>query len=182
MIGVGEKLPDFRVVGVRPGFTQPEQDGQSAFEPLTAASFPGRWRLILFYPRDFADDTPEELAAFGRLAGEFDAADCTLIAGSIDNELVKLAWRRERRELGEAPVWAFADNSGKFARALGVLDEAEGVPMRASFLIDPQGVIQHVYVTPAAAPRDPADTLRVLKLLRENPRPAAQPFPGAGVT
>ena len=53
MLGVGQKLPDFKVVGVKPGFMRHEENGQSAFETVTPESFPGKWKVIFFYPKDF---------------------------------------------------------------------------------------------------------------------------------
>ena len=48
MIGVGEKLPEFNLVGVKPGFNNPDENGASAFEDLTNDSFAGRWKIIYF--------------------------------------------------------------------------------------------------------------------------------------
>ncbi len=84
----------------------------------------------------------------------------------MDNEHVKLAWRREHPDLNRLPIWQFGDPGGKFARALGVLDEEDGVALRATFVVDPHGVIQHVYVTNLNVGRAPADTLRVVDALQ----------------
>jgi len=53
MLGIGEKLPEFTVTGVKPKFMQHEQNGESAFEPITQDSFEGKWKVIFFYPKDF---------------------------------------------------------------------------------------------------------------------------------
>ena len=53
MLGIGSQLPSFEIVGVKPGFHSQEEKGQSAFEPLTEKSFPGKWKIIFFYPKDF---------------------------------------------------------------------------------------------------------------------------------
>jgi peroxiredoxin (alkyl hydroperoxide reductase subunit C) len=63
-------------------------------------------------------------------------------------------------------MWQFGDAGGKFARDLGVLNEEEGVAYRATFVVDPDNVIQHVYVTNLNVGRNPADTLRVLDALQ----------------
>ena len=89
-----------------------------------------------------------------------------VLGGSTDNEHSKLGWRREHPDLANLAIWNFADNSGKLARALGVLNEDEGVAQRATFVVDPDGVIQHVYVTNLNVGRAPADTLRVLDALQ----------------
>ncbi len=166
MMGVGQKLPDFKLVGVKPGFMRHEENGQSAFETLTPESFPGKWKVIFFYPKDFTFICPTEIAEFARLNPEFAERDAVVLGGSVDNEHVKLAWRRDHPSLANLPIWQFADSGGRFARALGVLDEAEGVALRATFVVDPEGVIQHVYVTNLNVGRAPADTLRVVDALQ----------------
>ena len=166
MLGVGEKLPDFKVVGVKPGFNLHEEGGVSAFEDITKASFPGKWKVIFVYPKDFTFVCPTEITAFAALAKDFEDRDTVVLGGSTDNEHSKLGWRREHPDLDKLPIWSFADNSGKFARALGVLDEEEGVALRATFVVDPHNVVQHVYVTNLNVGRAPADTLRVVDALQ----------------
>ena len=166
MLGVGQTLPDFKIVGVKPGFMRHEENGQSAFETLTRDSFPGQWKVIFFYPKDFTFVCPTEIAEFARLNPQFAERDTVVLGGSVDNEHVKLAWRREHPDLAKLPIWQFGDSGGRFARALGVLDEDEGVALRATFVVDPHGTIQHVYVTNLNVGRAPADTLRVVDALQ----------------
>jgi peroxiredoxin (alkyl hydroperoxide reductase subunit C) len=166
MLGVGQSLPEFKVTGVKPGFMRHEEKGESAFETLTNTSFPGQWKVIFFYPKDFTFVCPTEIAEFARLNPQFAERDAVVLGGSLDNEHVKLAWRRDHADLERLPIWQFADPAGRFARALGVLDEAEGVAVRATFVVDPNGVVQHVYVTNLNVGRAPADTLRVLDALQ----------------
>jgi lipoyl-dependent peroxiredoxin subunit C len=166
MLGVGQKLPEFKVVGVKPGFMRHEEGGQSAFETVTNESFQGKWKVIFFYPKDFTFVCPTEIAEFARLNREFADRDAVVLGGSTDNEFVKLAWRRDHPDLEKLPIWSFADTGGKFAQALGILDPEEGVAQRATFVVDPNGVVQHVYVTNLNVGRAPADTLRVLDALQ----------------
>ena len=153
MLSVGQSLPDFKIVGVKPGFMRHEENGQSAFETITPESFPGQWKVIFFYPKDFTFVCPTEIAEFARLNPQFAERDTVVLGGSVDNEHSKLGWRREHADLANLPIWQFADSGGKFARALGILDEAEGVA-------------QHVYVTSLNVGRSPADTLRVVDALQ----------------
>jgi lipoyl-dependent peroxiredoxin subunit C len=166
MLTVGDTLPDFKIVGVKPGFNAHEENGVSAFETLTKASFPGKWKVIFFYPKDFTFVCPTEIAEFARLNPQFDERDAVVLGGSTDNEHAKLGWRRAHPDLDKLAIWNFADSSGKFARALGVLNEDEGVAYRATFVVDPDNTIQHVYVTNLNVGRNPADTLRVLDALQ----------------
>jgi peroxiredoxin (alkyl hydroperoxide reductase subunit C) len=166
MLGVGEKLPDFKVIGVKPGFNHHEEKGESAFETITEKSFPGKWKVIFFYPKDFTFVCPTEIVEFAKLGKDFEDRDTVVMGGSTDNEHSKLAWRREHPDLNALPIWQFGDNAGKLARKLGVLNEDEGVALRATFVVDPDNVIQHVYVTNLNVGRAPADTLRVLDALQ----------------
>lgn len=165
MLGVGQRIPGFKVTGVKPGFNQHEENGQSAFAELTEASFPGKWKVIYFYPKDFTFVCPTEIAEFARLAKEFEERDCVVLGGSTDNEFCKLAWRRDHADLNRLNHWQFADATGSLVDGLGVRSP-EGVAYRATFLVDPHGVIQHVYVSNLNVGRNPQDTLRVLDALQ----------------
>lgn len=165
MLGIGDKLPAFKVTGVKPGFMQHEEKGQSAFEEITDASFPGKWKVIYFYPKDFTFVCPTEIAEFARLSKEFEDRDAVVLGGSTDNEFVKLAWRRDHKDLAKLAHWQFADTNGSLVDGLGVRSP-EGVALRATFVVDPHNVIQHVYVTNLNVGRNPQDTLRVLDALQ----------------
>jgi len=165
MLSVGQKLPDFEIVGVKPNFMNPEENGESAFEPLTQDSFSGKWKVIFFYPKDFTFVCPTEITEFARLAQEFEDRDAVVLGGSADNEFVKLAWRRDHPDLAKLPIWQFADTTGALIEPLGIRSE-EGVPYRATFVVDPHNVVQHVYITNLNVGRNPQDTLRVLDALQ----------------
>src|SRR5690606_5440280 len=127
MLGVGQKLPDFKITGVKPGFNSHEENGVSAFEPVTQDSFEGKWKVIFFYPKDFTFVCPTEIAEFASLNKDFEDRDTVVLGGSTDNEFSKLAWRRDHADLNKLPIWPFADNGGTLARALGRRREEEGV-------------------------------------------------------
>mgnify|MGYP000639088036 CR=1 FL=1 len=164
MLGIGDKLPAFSITGVKPGFNNHEEKGESAFEALTEASFPGKWK-IFFYPKDFTFVCPTEIAEFARLADDFADRDAVVLGGSTDNEFVKLAWRRAHKDLDKLPIWQFADSNGSLVDGLGIR-APEGVAYRITFVVDPSNVIQHVYGTNLNVGRAPADTLRVLDALQ----------------
>jgi len=166
MIGVGETLPDFKLVGVKPGFNSHEEGGKSAFEAITKDSFSGKWKVIYFYPKDFTFVCPTEIAEFAKLDREFADRDAVVLGGSTDNEFCKLAWRRDHKDLNALGQWQFADNGGVFARALGVLDADAGVALRATFIVDPHNVVQHVTVNALSVGRSPSETLRILDALQ----------------
>lgn len=166
MLGVGDSLPEFSITGVKPKFNAHEEKGVSAFETLTNKSFPGKWKVFYFYPKDFTFVCPTEIVEFAKLNKDFEDRDCIVLGGSTDNEFCKLAWRREHKDLNGLNQWGFADNGGTFAAALGILDKAANVPLRATFIVDPHNVIQHVSVNSLAVGRNPKETLRILDALQ----------------
>ncbi|MFT0534066.1 peroxiredoxin [Castellaniella hirudinis] len=167
---IGDKLEAFRVTGVKPGFSQPEEKGVSAFEDITESSFPGKWKVIYFYPKDFTLVCPTEIIGFNALADAFEEREAILMGGSTDNEYVKLAWRRESPEINKISHYQFGDTNGALIDQLGIREKSEGVALRATFIIDPDNIIQHVSVNPANVGRSPEETLRVLDaLLTEQP-------------
>ena len=164
MLGIGDKLPDFEVTGVKPGFNNHEENGESAFEAVTQDSFEGKWKVLVFYPKDFTFVCPTEIVAFNNLAEEFSDRDAVVLTGSTDNEFCKLAWRREHPDLDKLGHWQFADTTGSLVDSLGIRSP-EGVAYRYTYIVDPDGVIQHVYATNLNVGRNPEDTLRVLDAL-----------------
>jgi len=162
---LGDKLEAFRVTGVKPGFNQHEENGVSAFEDITESSFPGKWKVIYFYPKDFTQVCPTEIIGFNALADAFEERDAVLMGGSTDNEYVKLAWRRENPELSKLNHYQFGDTNGALIDQLGIRDKSEGVALRATFIIDPDNLIQHVSVNSFKVGRSPEETLRILDAL-----------------
>jgi alkyl hydroperoxide reductase subunit AhpC len=163
---IGQKLEAFRVVGVKPHFNLPEEDGKSAFEDITEASFEGKWKILYFYPKDFTFVCPTEIVAYNALASDFEDRDAMLLGGNTDNEFVKLAWRRDHKDLSRLAHWSFADVTGHLVDQLGVRDAATGAALRATFIIDPDNVIQHVTVNNLNVGRSPEETLRILDALQ----------------
>jgi len=89
-----------------------------------------------------------------------------LMGGSTDNEFVKLAWRREHKDLNKLGHYSFADVTGQLIDQLGVRDKQEGVALRATFIVDPDNVIQHVSVNNLNVGRNPDEVLRILDALQ----------------
>jgi len=160
MLSVGHRFPKFSLTGVV------SNDVHNAFQSFSDASFPGKWRVLFFWPKDFTFVCPTEIAAFGSLAKEFRARDAELLGVSIDSEYVHLAWRREKDELKALPFPMLADVKRELAGALGILDPEAGVAQRATFIVDPQGIIRFVYVTDLNVGRSPEEVLRVLDALQ----------------
>jgi alkyl hydroperoxide reductase subunit AhpC len=160
MLSVGKRFPEFALTGVV------SNDVKSAFQPFSQDSFQGKWKIVFFWPKDFTFVCPTEIAAFGKLEKEFKARDAQLLGASIDSEYVHLAWRREKEELRNLPFPMLADVKRELSGALGILDPDAGVAQRATFIVDPHGVIRFVYVTDLNVGRSPDEVLRVLDALQ----------------
>ena len=160
MSGVGQRFPGFALTGVV------SSDARTAFRPFTHESFPGKWQVVFFWPKDFTFVCPTEIAAFGALEREFRAREAQLLGVSIDSEYVHLAWRREKEELKELPFPMLSDIRRELSGALGILDREAGVAQRATYIVDPQGVIRFVYITDLSVGRSPEEVLRVLDALQ----------------
>ena len=160
MIGIGQKFPQFALTGVV------SNDLDKAFKPFDNASHPGKWQVFFFWPKDFTFVCPTEIAAFGKLEKEFKARDAQLLGVSIDSEYVHHAWRQAKDELKNLPFPMLSDIKRELSTALGVLDPEAGVAQRATYIVDPQGVVRFVYVTDLSVGRSPEEVLRVLDALQ----------------
>lgn len=158
---VGDKLEAFAVVGVKPGQTSPD----TAFETITEKSFPGKWKVIVFYPKSFTFVCPSEIVAYDKLAKDFEDRDAVLLTGTTDNEFCVLAWQHSHQDLGKIKHMQFADmarDENSLSNQLGIFYHAAGAPLRATFIVDPDNVIQHVTVNNLNVGRNSDETLRVL--------------------
>ena len=161
MLGVGQELLDFNVVGVKPKFENHEENGESAFETINKNSFADKWKVIFFYPKDFTFICPTEIVEYAKLNQEFLDRDCIVLGGSPANEHCKLAWSRAHKDLNKLDQWSFSDTEGTLVDALGIRSE-EGVALRATYIVDPHNIIQHVSVNNLNVGRNPSETLRIL--------------------
>jgi len=160
---VGDKLEKFAVTGVKPG--QPED----AFFEITDESFASKWKVIVYYPKDFTFVCPTEIVAYDKLTSDFADRDAILLTGSTDNEFCKVAWQRSHSDLKKITHNQFADTQrGELSliNQLGAFYAPAGAALRATFIVDPDNVIQHVTVNNLNVGRSPEETLRVLDALQ----------------
>mgnify|MGYP001555009770 CR=1 FL=1 len=156
MLSVVKKLPAFKLKGVV------SSDPKTAFQDITDQTFKGKWQVLFFYPKDFTFVCPTEIKGFADLNGQFKDRDAQILAASTDNEFVHVAWRQNHKDLNNLPFPMLSDIKRELSSALGILDETEGVAQRATFIIDPDGVIRFVYVTDLSVGRNPKEVLRIL--------------------
>ena len=158
---VGDKIHPFAVTGINPG--------KDDFFTITETSFAGKWKVIVYYPKDFTFVCPTEIVAYDKLLQDFADRDAVLLTGSTDNEFCKLAWQIAHEDLRKIRHIQFADTARddlSLINQLGVFYAPAGAALRATFIVDPEGVIQHVTVNNLNVGRSPKETLRVLDALQ----------------
>jgi peroxiredoxin (alkyl hydroperoxide reductase subunit C) len=160
MLTVGDKLPSFKlqaVVDLAPG---------QEFADISDVSYGGKWLVLFAWPMDFTFVCPTEIAEFGKRNGDFAERDAQLLGMSTDTQYVHLAWRNHHPDLKALPFPMLADTKRELSQALGILHRGEGVDLRATFIIDPQGTIRFVSVNDLAVGRNVDEVLRVLDALK----------------
>jgi peroxiredoxin (alkyl hydroperoxide reductase subunit C) len=159
MLTVGDTLPALNV---------PVQQGAAlpAGETIDLGETNGKWKILFFWPKDFTFVCPTEIIGYGELNGEFADRDAVLIGASTDSDFVHHAWRKSDERLAAADFPWIADTKKELASALGILAKDEGVAFRATFIVDPDNVIQHVTVNGLNVGRNPQETLRILDALQ----------------
>jgi peroxiredoxin (alkyl hydroperoxide reductase subunit C) len=161
---VQKPAPDFSAEAVMP-------DGETAH--LTLSSFRGKKYVVLFfYPFDFTFVCPTEILAFSNHIEEFEKRDVEVIGCSIDSTHVHRAWRNTKIEdggIGAIRYPLVADVDKTIARAFGVLVEA-GMALRATFLIDKDGIVRQVTVNDLPLGRSIEETIRLVDALQHTER------------
>jgi len=151
MYTVGQKFPNFSMQGI--------DDSNNIIEVEVLA--PSQWSVVYFYPKDFTFICPTEIQAMDALIEEAD-----VIGVSGDNEFCKLAWKKDNALIRDIKHILAADCGLKLSTKLGIVNEEEGVCYRATLLIDPEGVIQHVSVNALDTGRNADEILRTLQALK----------------
>jgi peroxiredoxin (alkyl hydroperoxide reductase subunit C) len=160
MLTVGDKFPAFDLKAVV------STDMKDAFTQINERSHEGKWLVVFFWPKDFTFVCPTEIAAFGKLNGEFADRDAQVLGASTDSEFVHHAWRVHHDDLRDLPFPMLADIKRELSTELGILDKTEGVALRATFIVDPEGIIRFASVNDLSVGRNPQEILRVLDALQ----------------
>jgi alkyl hydroperoxide reductase subunit AhpC len=160
MLTVGDRFPSFKLQSVV------SLDSGKEFQELTDQSHPGKWKVVFFWPMDFTFICPTEIAEFGKRDKDFRDRDAQVLGVSTDTHFVHLAWRNNHPDLKALPIPMVADTKKELASALGVLHKTDGVALRATFLVDPEGIIRHVSVNDLSVGRNVDETLRTLDALQ----------------
>jgi alkyl hydroperoxide reductase subunit AhpC len=161
MLGVGEKFPHFVLLA------SVRNNDRAALRSISDQDLRGKWLIYFFWPKDFTELSLSEIVDFGALISEFRERNAQLVGCSVESELAHGGWRSQEEELGDLSFPMLADVKRELCGELGILDEEEGVAQRATFIVDPDGVIRFVYVTTSDVGRDPGEVLRVLADLQD---------------
>ncbi|MFN3555272.1 MAG: peroxiredoxin [Bacteroidales bacterium] len=162
MISVGSQFPQFEKTAV----VSMEKGKEFAKISSQDHKDAGMWMVMFWWPKDFTFVCPTELAEFNKAAGEFGDRDTMLIGASTDSEFVHHAWRRDHEDLRELKYPMLADTSKSLAEELGILEANEKVAYRATFIVDPHGIIRWVSVYDLSVGRNVNEVLRVLDALQ----------------
>lgn len=160
MLTIGDKFPEFSLTACV------SREANKQFQELTHHSYPGKWLVLFTWPMDFTFVCPTEIAGFGKRNEDFADRDAQLLGMSCDTHWVHLAWRNDHEDLRELPYPMLADTKRELSNALGILHKAEGVPLRATFIVDPEGVIRFASVNDLSVGRNVDEVLRVLDALQ----------------
>jgi alkyl hydroperoxide reductase subunit AhpC len=160
MLTVGDKLPAYKLqaaVSLEKG---------KEFVELTDQSHSGKWKVLFLWPMDFTFICPTEIAEFGKRNDDFADRDAQVLGASTDTHFVHLAWRQNHPDLKSLPFPMLADTKRELSTALGVLHKQDGVALRATFIVDPEGIIRHVSVNDLSVGRNVDEVLRTLDALQ----------------
>ncbi len=150
MLTVGDRFPNLHMQGVN------DENEIIDVDVLLA-----EWSVVYFYPKDFTFICPTEIAAMDDVAEHAD-----VIGVSGDNEFCKLAWKKDNSLIRDIQHILAADCGLTLSRELGIVDEENGVCYRATFIVDPEGTIQHVSVNALDTGRNAEEILRTLQALQ----------------
>jgi alkyl hydroperoxide reductase subunit AhpC len=157
---IGERAPDFNVPAYRDG----------VIFSVHLSRFLGSWVVLCFYPGDFTFVCPTELTDLAVNYDLFRSLDAEVIAISVDSAFVHKAWEEhELRKMapeGRVPFLMASDLHRDVGRAYGALDEKTGVHFRATYLVDPDGILQAAEILAPSVGRNVREILRRLAAFR----------------
>jgi peroxiredoxin (alkyl hydroperoxide reductase subunit C) len=159
-LGVSESFPTFSV----PSVVSLEKGKE--FITIDNEKIKGRWSVFFFWPMDFTFVCPTEIAEFNKSYKQFLDRETDLYGASTDSQYVHLAWRQNHEDLKGLLFPMLADNKKELSEALGILHPTEKVPFRATYIVDPEGIIRWVSVNDLSVGRNVKEVLRTLDALQ----------------
>lgn len=160
MLGlVTKEAPDFTAKALMPN--------NEIINNFTLSSYRGKYVVLFFYPLDFTFVCPTEILAFNEKVEDFDKRNAVLIGVSVDSIYSHLAWKKTSIEdggIGNINFPLVSDLNKQISSNYNVLLNNE-IALRATFLIDKNGVIRHAVINDTPFGRNVDETLRMLDAL-----------------
>ncbi len=158
MIKIGEKIPDFTL-----GYFQSDNGTETDKDAkLTLSKYRGTWMVLVFYPADFTFVCPTELEELAGLHSAFKKAGAEVMSVSTDTVFVHKAWHDASPAIKKITYPMIADPTGNLCRAFGTYIDDEGLSLRGSFIIDPDGALQAYEINANNIGRSGEELLRKL--------------------
>jgi NADH-dependent peroxiredoxin subunit C len=161
MIKIGQEIPDFEV----DAYLDEDQ------RKVKFSDYRGKWLVLIFYPADFTFICPTELEEAANLYDDFKALDAEVMSVSTDTVFVHKAWHDNSPSIKKIRYPMLADPSGRLCREFGTYIDSEGLSLRGSFIIDPDGRLKAFEIHDNSIGRSAKELLRKLqaaKFVRDN--------------
>lgn len=150
---IGKKLPNLEL--------KVYHEGED--KTIKLADYRGKWLVLIFYPADFTFICPTELEEAAEHYEHFKKEDAEVLSVSTDTVYAHKAWHDQSPSIKKIKFPMVADPAGKLSRALGVYLEDEGLALRGSFIVDPDGIVKAMEVHDNSIGRSAAELLRKLQ-------------------
>jgi NADH-dependent peroxiredoxin subunit C len=160
VLKIGDKVPDFAMNVYLPA---KKDFGSLKVSEITGK---GRWLVLFFYPADYTFVCPTELADVGEKYEEIVKEGAELVSVSTDTHYVHYAWHGSEKMLSHIAFPMAADPTHSLSKAFGVYDEASGLALRGTFLIDPDGTLMASEVNYFPVGRNAEELMRKLKAFK----------------
>ena len=145
---------------------------QGEFIEISDQDLVGKWAVFFFYPADFTFVCPTELGDVADHYEELKSRGVEVYSVSTDTHFTHKAWHDASDTIGKIQYTMIGDPTGEITRNFEVMREGMGLADRATFIIDPDGIIQAMEITAEGIGRDADDLLRKVKAaqyVRDNP-------------
>lgn len=156
MLKINDRVPDLEVDAYA--------DGE--IKKIKFSGYRGKWMVLIFYPADFTFVCPTELEEMALLYDQFKGNGAEVFSVSRDTAFVHKAWHDNSPAIKKIKYPMLADPTGKLCQAFGTYIEDEGVSLRASFIVDPDGVLKALEMHDNSFGRSAKEILRKLEAAR----------------
>lgn len=156
MIKIGEKIPDFQL----------DAYFQDKIKKIKLSDYKGKWLVFIFYPADFTFVCPTELEEAADYYPEFQKLGAEILSVSTDTVFVHKAWHDHSPAIKKVKYPMLADPTGNLCRQFGTYIEQEGLSLRGTFIVDPDGILKYIELHDNNIGRSIKEILRKLKALQ----------------